>query len=197
MLKIYNLSVPTARRQLIRSVRLMHDLAHPNIAEVEAVFEDDAKGYVQMPLYIGGPLLFWLIRPENEAPTHPNTSVVRRLSERGMLRHVCSLRQVLAALAHVHDRGSVHGDLKLGNALVDHDGNVKLADFDLSRDADDEPVVPETKVQALMTTRAGGGTPTYMAPEVQRKERATSVRVKSVLVLVLLYCLFVCDVFAD
>lgn len=196
MLKIYNLSVPTARRQLIRSVRLMHDLAHPNIAEVEAVFEDDAKGYVQMPLYIGGPLLFWLIRPENEAPTHPNTSVVRRLSERGMLRHVCSLRQVLAALAHVHDRGSVHGDLKLGNALVDHDGNVKLADFDLSRDADDEPA-PETKVQAMMTTRAGGGTPTYMAPEVQRKERATSVRVKSVLVLVLLYCLFVCDVFAD
>ena len=171
----------------------MRDLAHPNIAEVEATFEDegDAKGYVQMPLYVGGPLLFWLNRPENKAPTHPNTSVVRRLSERGMLRHVRSLRQVLAALAHVHDRGSVHGDLKLGNALVDHDGNVKLSDFDLSRDADDEPA-PETKVQAMMTTRAGGGTLTYMAPEVQRKERATAVRVESVLVF--LFCLFVCDV---
>ena len=171
--------MPTARRQLIRSIRLMRDLAHPNVAEVEATFEDegDAKGYVQMPLYIGGPLLFWLNRLENKAPTHPNTSVVKRLSERGMLRHVSSLRQVLAALAHVHDRGSVHGDLKLANALVDHDGNVKLSDFDLSRDADDEPA-PETKVQAMMTTRAGGGTLTYMAPEVQRKERATTVRFK-------------------
>ena len=167
----------------------MHDLAHPNIAVVQATFEDDVNGYVQMPLYIGGPLLFWLIRPENEAPTHPNTSVVRRLSERGMLHHVRSLRQVLAALAHVHDRGSVHGDLKLGNALVDHDGNVKLSDFDLSRDADDEPA-PETKVQAMMTTRAGGGTLTYMAPEVQRKERATEVRVECACIRFL----FVCDV---
>jgi serine/threonine protein kinase len=184
--------VPTARRQLIRSVRLMRDLAHPNVAEVEATFEDEinAKGYIQMPLYIGGPLLFWLNRLENKAPTHPNTFIVQRLSERGMLRHVRSLRQVLAALAHIHDRGLVHGDLKLGNALVDHDGNVKLSDFDLSRNADDEPV-PETKAQALMTTRAGGGTPTYMAPEVQRKKCATAVRVESVLVFL---CLFVCDV---
>ena len=53
--------------------------------------------------------------------------------------------------------------------------NIKLADFDLSREAEDK--TNETKqsaVHVMMTTRAGGGTVLYMSPEVQRKERATS-----------------------
>jgi len=179
VLKEYNLQIPTARRQLLRSVRLMHQLTHPNIAVVEATFEDtctgEAKGFVQMPLYIGGPLLFWLHRPENVGTTHGNTGIVQRTSEKGMLCYVRSLFQILTALAHVHSHDAVHGDLKLGNALVDQNGNIKLADFDLSREADD--TTNETKqsaVHAMMTTRAGGGTVMYMSPEVQRKERATS-----------------------
>ena len=177
VLKEYNLKIPTARRQLLRSVRLMHQLTHPNIAVVEATFEDtdEAKGFVQMPLYIGGPLLYWLHRPENVGTTHGNTGIVQRTSEKGMLCYVRSLFQILTALAHVHSHDAVHGDLKLGNALVDQNGNIKLADFDLSREADD--TADETKqsaVHAMMTTRAGGGTVMYMSPEVQRKERATS-----------------------
>ena len=40
VLKEYNLKMPTARRQFLRSVHLMHQLTHPNIAVVEATFED-------------------------------------------------------------------------------------------------------------------------------------------------------------
>ena len=177
VLKEYNFTITTARRQFLRSVRLMHQLTHPNIAVVEATFEDEdeAKGFVQMPLYIGGPLLFWLHRPENIGTTHGNTGIVQRTSEKGMLCYVRSLFQILTALAHVHSHDAVHGDLKLDNALVDQNGNIKLADFDLSREAEDK--TNETKksaVHAMMTTRAGGGTVLYMSPEVQRKERATS-----------------------
>jgi serine/threonine protein kinase len=177
VLKVYDLTVPRARRQLVRSVRLMYKLKHSNIADVEVAFEDttNAKGYVQMPLYLGGPLLFWLLRPENKAPTHLNTNIVQRQSKNGMLFYVRSLHQVLVALSHIHSHGSIHGDLKLENILVNQDGNVKLADFDLSRDAEDLP--PKNKhgsaVNAAKTSRAGGGTLLYMAPEVKRGGCAT------------------------
>ena len=69
----------------------------------------------------------------------------------------------LSALAHVHGYGggSVHGVLKLENILVDANGTVKLADFDLSRTGEAGDVPPAAAAAAAVTTRAGGGTVGY------------------------------------
>jgi len=46
------------------------------------------------------------------------------------------LAEVCDALAYMHARGWVHGDLKPSNVLVMHDGSVRLADFGVTAEVD-------------------------------------------------------------
>ena len=62
-------------------------------------------------------------------------------------------RRLASALAHAHQRGIVHGDLKPANILIRNDGEPALIDFNLSQMIDDGP------------RRWSGGTLAYMAPE--------------------------------
>ena len=66
-----------------------------------------------------------------------------------------------AAMAHVHERGIVHRDIKPGNVLLDEDGRPWLADFGIAR------IVDATRVTA---TGVVVGTAAYMAPEQVRGE---------------------------
>src|SRR5262249_10042284 len=67
-------------------------------------------------------------------------------------------RQVAAALLRAAELGIIHRDIKPENILLTKKGEVKVADFGLSRCLDGEP---------LNLTRSGVamGTPLYMSPE--------------------------------
>ncbi|OWZ21556.1 Serine/threonine protein kinase [Phytophthora megakarya] len=68
--------------------------------------------------------------------------------------------QLLSALKYLHeDMGVAHYDLKPSNILIDHDGCVKLTDFDLTRDA------------KSATSNSTVGTLRYLPPECFRPNR--------------------------
>ncbi|KAG7378773.1 hypothetical protein PHYPSEUDO_009499 [Phytophthora pseudosyringae] len=71
------------------------------------------------------------------------------------------LSQLLSALKYLHeDMGVAHYDLKPSNILIDHDGCVKLTDFDLTRDA------------KAATSNSTVGTLRYLPPECFRPNRS-------------------------
>jgi serine/threonine-protein kinase len=69
------------------------------------------------------------------------------------------IRQVAAALSKAAERGIIHRDIKPENILIARTGEVKVADFGLSRLTDGGQTVNLTQIGITM------GTPMYMSPE--------------------------------
>lgn len=84
---------------------------------------------------------------------------------------------VVRALEHAHFHRIVHRDVKPSNVMVSTKGRVKLTDFGIAKDLEGEDL---TKTGMVV------GTPSYLAPEVFRGEKA-SPRTDLYAVGVLLY----------
>jgi serine/threonine protein kinase len=84
------------------------------------------------------------------------------------------------ALAHAHERGIVHRDVKPSNVLLDCDGSPKLVDFGIALLADG---VRRTAANEIV------GTPAYLSPEQVRGDTVGPPTDVYALGLVLLECL--------
>jgi serine/threonine-protein kinase len=143
----------TARARLLHEARLASKLNHPHVCTIHEVGEAEGHLYVAMELVDGEPLSAILA-----AGPLPVERVLR-----------CG-RQVADALAHAHDRGIIHRDLKSANVVITPDGRAKVLDFGLAKRVAGEEWATATTVTQPAFTAAGiiAGTLAYMAPEQLR-----------------------------
>lgn len=161
---------PVDRERFRNEATAVGLLDHPNIVPVLAVGCDRGTHYFVMPLIVGASLAE-LIDPAcgPTASTVPDTPGQRggtsesipvptpaSHAPRSPKEVARLLVQAAEALAHAHDRGIVHRDVKPANCLVDAHGRLWVVDFGLAR---------LSGADRLTRTGAMVGTLQYMAPE--------------------------------
>ena len=138
---------------LLREAQTASSLSHPNICTIHQVGQTGENFYVVMEL-IEGRSLSDLI-----TATGLSMETVARYGT-----------QIADALAHAHDRGIVHRDLKGSNVMVTPEGRVKVLDFGLATRLEREEISELTLSYTDLESKLVGTLP-YMAPEILRGQR--------------------------
>lgn len=126
------------KEKFIKEAISLGRLDHPNIVKVVEQFEANNTAYYVMEFIAGGSL-------------DKKIADVGKLSEAQIVNYIW---QIGAALQFMHARHILHLDLKPKNVMLTTDDKVKLIDFGLTKQFDDDGK-PET------STTIGNGTPGY------------------------------------
>jgi serine/threonine-protein kinase len=141
---------PTALQRFQAEAKAIARVTHANIVQVYSIGAADGLHFMSLE-YVEGRTL--------------RESIARKGTPE--LAHALSImRQVAAAMQEAHEAGIIHRDIKPENILLTRKGEVKVADFGLSR-------IYGGDLQPVHLTQSGVsmGTPLYMSPEqVQGKE---------------------------
>ncbi len=151
-IKVMHVALPDAmkvRERFEREAQVMARLDHPHCVSIIDYGLHDNKPYVVMELVRGRSLHELLVEQKRlEIP-----------------RAVDVMRQILSGLAHAHEQGIIHRDIKPGNIMVTPKAplglHVRLLDFGLARIAEGS---------SSISNGVAVGTPSYMAPEQCRGE---------------------------
>ncbi|RCV33713.1 hypothetical protein SEVIR_7G111900v4 [Setaria viridis] len=137
-------------KQLNQEIDMLRQLSHPNIVQYHGSdLTDDALSiYLE---YVSGGSIHKLLR-EYGSFKEP---VIRNYTG-----------QILAGLAYLHGRNTVHRDIKGANILVGPNGEVKLADFGMAK-----------HISSFVEIRSFKGSPYWMAPEVIMNSKGYSLAV--------------------
>ncbi|XP_074502689.1 interferon-induced, double-stranded RNA-activated protein kinase-like [Sebastes fasciatus] len=183
-------------KKALREVRALSDLHHSNIVQYNTCWleasgyqwdnTDDSGSssqstdnslmnylYIQMELCDTKTLRVWI--------DEKNTQNVKK-SLRDSKRRDESLtiaQQMVSAVEYIHSKKFIHRDLKPANIMFGEDGEVKIGDFGLVTDENDDDA------ENLMERTVDKGTPSYMAPE--QKSRRTYDRKVDIFALGLIY----------
>ena len=138
---------PTALAKFVREADIVRQLDHPGIVRFRDSGTAGGMAWFAMEFVAGADA----------------QAVAERDRPLATGRAVGWVVQALEALAHAHDRGFVHRDVKPANLLVatgaDGAEVVKVADFGLARAYEASPL------SGLTLTGSAGGTPPFMPPE--------------------------------
>ncbi|TWX38327.1 Stk1 family PASTA domain-containing Ser/Thr kinase [Frigoribacterium sp. ACAM 257] len=146
---------PAFRTRFRQEAQAAARMAHPTIVRVFDAGEEttrDRSGHeVQVPFivmeHVEGRLLKDVVR---EGPMDPAEAV--RITE-----------GILTALEYSHRAGVVHRDIKPGNVMITHSGQVKVMDFGIAR------AISDSSATVAQTTTILG-TAQYFSPEQARGE---------------------------
>ena len=124
-----------------REVAVLARMDHPNVVKFYSSGERDGLLYLVQECVEGADL----------------NSIIKHMKRMSADRVVHLAKKMVAGLAHIHEAGIIHRDMKPANVMVTHGGEVKIMDFGLVLDA-----------QATRMTATGSvvGTLGYIPPEL-------------------------------
>ena len=107
------------RRRFVREAEILYRLDHPSIVAVRNIRMDSSPPFIEMEFVEG--------------------RSVHEIIHRGPQPYEVVgpwMTQLAEALAHMHEQGVRHRDVKPGNLLITPDGQLKLVDFGLALETD-------------------------------------------------------------
>uniref|UniRef100_A0A0D6QUG8 mitogen-activated protein kinase kinase kinase n=1 Tax=Araucaria cunninghamii TaxID=56994 RepID=A0A0D6QUG8_ARACU len=137
-------------KQLEQEIALLSRLRHQNIVQYYGSEMIIDKLYIYLEYVSGG-------------------SIHKLLQEYGKFEEPIIrtyTRQILAGLAYLHKKNTVHRDIKGANILVDTNGQVKVADFGMAK-----------HITAQSCPLSFKGSPYWMAPEVIKNSNGYNLAV--------------------
>jgi serine/threonine protein kinase len=136
---------PNLVERFLREARSMAALQDPHIIQVYFIGTDENT---QQPFFamefIDGDSLSGLLKREGKLSVENSLKI---------------LHQTAQGLASAHDKGVIHRDIKPGNLMLTHRGQVKIADFGIA-------LATQDISKKLTSTGEFVGTPGYLSPEV-------------------------------
>jgi serine/threonine protein kinase len=136
-----------AKARFLKEARISGRLQHPHIVTVFDVGEDQGTLFLAMELVQGGSFSQRLADPAN-FPVRDRIRVVAEVAE---------------ALAHAHERGVLHRDVKPANVLLTASLSAKVTDFGIGK-----LLTGDTD---LTSSGQMVGSPAYMSPEQIKGEK--------------------------
>ncbi|KAK7901963.1 hypothetical protein WMY93_018732 [Mugilogobius chulae] len=138
------------KQKSLLEVKVLSDLLHPNIVRYFTCWDVDT-GYtrflfIEMELCDGGTLRRW-IKKKNQEPAESSR-------QKESLEFA---EQILSGAEYIHSKKLIHRDLKPENIFFGQDKKVRIGDFGLATQDNDEGEVLERTEER--------GTLSYMAPE--------------------------------
>jgi len=135
------LSEEKQRSKIMHEVSILLQLRHPSVVKLYETFETGRHIMLVMELCAGGDML----------------NFVRKRKKLDELTSKILFKQVIEGIGYIHSQKILHRDIKLDNILLDGKGNVKIADFGVSKSVQPNEIMNEQS-----------GTPAYIAPEIIR-----------------------------
>jgi len=123
---IYVAKIPLSKKlnaKIEKEARILNNIAgHAGVAEMREVIEEKNK-IVLIQEFVFGKTLFEVIERELEETEVESVMI-----------------QLIDVVAHAHDIGIIHRDIKPGNIIVKPDGTIKLLDFGAAKELKDKEI---------------------------------------------------------
>mgnify|MGYP003956608701 FL=1 len=137
---------------LQREVNKAHHLVHPNIVRMGYFWNETGEPAFISLEYVEG----------------TDLDQIRKQSTGGILRWLevqAYMLQLCDALEYAHSQKVAHRDIKPSNFMINHEGQLKLADFGIAAS------LASTTMTFTAQSVMGAGTPLYMSPQQMDGDR--------------------------